>query len=160
MMTILGYFSLYICPKNMSTARLIYCIAVVLLAATNINIYNSAYPSQATVTRAADVWTGVSMTFIFSFVVHFLVLNWLLGKKAQQKTDVENASTVQPLLSEGKANPESERQEELLKRVQNLKVTPEKMDKMARWVYPLIYVAFNIVYWASYFPWKPSDWDV
>ena len=62
-----------------------------------------------------------------------------------------------------KTNNVNERQQMIIDRLSQLKMTPEKIDHLARFVYPLLFVAFNLVYWVSYCPSEPgyaSNWTL
>lgn len=137
MMTIMAYLSFWIDHKK-TTARVLITVVTLLIAATNISVLNLLSLPATSYTKSIDVWTGVSLTFIMSALVEFVVVHFM-AKRACGVSDSDSESAKkEPLVAACPRNDDKPN-------------CANCIDSIARISYPIAWVAFVLLYLAVYY---------
>jgi len=116
-----------------SVGRLIMAVLTLLVNAVLVQQMNVNGPIVG-YTRAIDVWTGMCLTFVFSTLIQFIVVNYL----ARHHIWCSNESNIKS-------------QTRLLDEIRGWKHNcPHVLDIIARLVYPIAFVFFVTVYFGCY----------
>lgn len=164
MMIIIGWLSFWLDPK--STGRVVTCLVTLLVLAMMISFANIVVIPATNYTKAIDVWTGISLTFVFVSLVIYIVVNYLSrftqeeqAKNSKPATEPEGTSkTDLEEGPEGNTTSGNKGKTATFKRTTEmatkcwggLSTKAQKVDVVARILYPLAFFAFNILYWACY----------
>eukprot|EP00091_Calanus_sinicus_P018980 TRINITY_DN4541_c0_g1_i3.p1 TRINITY_DN4541_c0_g1~~TRINITY_DN4541_c0_g1_i3.p1 ORF type:complete len:363 (-),score=47.86 TRINITY_DN4541_c0_g1_i3:101-1189(-) len=125
MIVIISWAPFWLKQKD-SLARIGITLATLFMASAKAAAINNVLPSVA-YTKAIDVWTGWCTLFIFCTFVVCVVINWL-GEEEKESNLVKA---------------------DAMNRWKNASVSL-KIDYVARFVFPLAFILFNIIYWCTY----------
>lgn len=137
MMVIIAWLSFFLDHKK-PNARVTLTTLTLLICAVMTAIINAQIP-RVSYTKPVDVWTGISLTFIFVALVEGVLANWLHRReKVNKDTELED-----------KASASLRKHESEKERFQGLPL-PEQMDYVFRIFYVGFFILFNIIYWPMY----------
>ena len=117
MLVIVGWISFWIDPTKHHMSRAL-CTLSTLFTMTGLIAYLSSFQPAVSYTKAIDVWTGICLTFAFTALVEFVLVSY-----SRPSSDGDSG---------GK-----------LGRV----IRSVNLDRLARVVYPVVFVLFVISYW-------------
>ena len=123
-LVIVSYLSLWAKKTNI---RYLIALLTLLTAGLGIGFMNETMP-QVSYTKAFDIWTGICLTFMFVT----LVLVVIVDNFPQQKDEVDQC------LMDGKPS------------TRRCQVKVSRFEKMARIVYPCVFLSFVVLYFIVY----------
>ncbi|XP_055350835.1 glutamate-gated chloride channel alpha-like isoform X1 [Paramacrobiotus metropolitanus] len=136
MLVLVSFISFWF-DAEATTARVLIGVTTLLTMTTTISGITSELPS-ATYTKAIDVWTGVCLFLIVASLLEFASVHYLLLLQKYKSVN------EQRLVSE----PESQRKSFAFRIPSSL---AHKLDFLSRIIFPLAFLAFNILYWSICF---------
>lgn len=150
----ISWLSYFLHPTKSATPRLIVSLGSLALAVIGITGFNMMMAPLRNYTKAVDLFTGVSLTFIFVSLIEFIVVNYLnhypcphanrCKKQLPQDADgVDNAEQQTPLNPEGK----QECQDSDTSSPEGGHGCGAKLDIIFRIAIPILYLVFVILYW-------------
>lgn len=100
------------------------------------------------------------MSFIFGALLEFVFVNYIARQARSARTNnlrlveiidssLEERPTLEPLVLDKE---EEERDRSLFEAMASFGLLPSRIDYIARFAYPLLFLAFNFLYWATYMP--------
>lgn len=140
--------------------RLALLLAILYLMVTISSEANSSIP-PAPYAKASDVWVGFCESLVFATFLEFVVVALLIGR--HHKEDCKSKSEI--LLNlESESKEQTMSSDSLKSHLNNLinmfgarnggksrrNTTAYRIDKICRFVFPVIFIIFNIVYWSVY----------
>lgn len=134
MLIVLTWISFWVNRRALNT-RLALCVLSMLLMVLGCFNIGSQIPKTA-YTKAIDVYTGVTMTFIFLAVAGNLNFQFLVNFYSYTTCIAEFA-----YISSKQSDTEKE---------DDFDSTPAKVDKFFRFGYPIAFAVFNVLYWTIY----------
>ena len=100
--------------------------------------------------KAIDIWMSTSVMFVFAAMLEFAVVNTLARKeirrmsiRAKQLNNDKNGDVFKRVMDEytygtpKQFDPTS-------------RLIAKKVDKLSRWFFPAIFLAFNFIYWCYF----------
>jgi len=124
-MVILVSYSVFWLQQTDSLARLGISLSSLLTVSAKSALINLSLPPMS-YTRVVDIWTGVCTMFVFLVFTTCVVSNWL---GPGDKTKSAGGKDIRNRWSEATGS--------------------QKLDYVARLLYPLCFIVFNIFYWSS-----------
>ncbi|OQV15780.1 Glutamate-gated chloride channel [Hypsibius exemplaris] len=168
MMLFISWISFWISPES-TAPRIVLCMAP-LFGLASIGTHVNDQVPQVSYTKASDVWFGFCNILLFSALVVAAIVNYRKRmdklKETQQKDRMEygrdfNLEAQHRLMGPSKSAPSGEEEEAVSK--PKPKGRPccfgrlclpfdrvEKIDYLARFLFPVIFLIFNIIYWPCY----------
>lgn len=152
MLVIVSWLSYFLHPIKSATPRLIVAMSSLSLAIIGISTFNLQAP-RVSYTKAVDIFTGITLTFIFASIIEFVVVNYLnqygfncskSKKYVVSAGENENTEHEIPLNSENDGKLEVERAEN--KHVHHWGKLGARIDMIFRIAIPIFYLFFIIVY--------------
>uniref|UniRef100_A0A1I8IUI5 Neur_chan_memb domain-containing protein n=1 Tax=Macrostomum lignano TaxID=282301 RepID=A0A1I8IUI5_9PLAT len=127
--------------------------------------------------QAMDVWMSICLLFVFASLLEFAVVNVFSRKEIRKKSQglnilSETAKNFEEMMMRsdesgigaagspptGPFSAYSRRQAH--KRREEMRQRARVIDKLARKLFPLAFVLFNVVYWIGYnLCWKNNSWN-
>jgi hypothetical protein len=129
MLVIISYLAFWIKDKN---TRYIVALAVLLIGAVVISNVNLASLPKTSYTKALDVWTGMSLTFMMATLVILVII---------ENQGNENVESDECLI-EGKAATSSTNRRQCQ--------GTTRAEKLARTFYPVVFGVWVVVYFSVY----------
>lgn len=87
--------------------------------------------------------------FVLLALLEYFVLNWLEHRTIGgdiEKEDLENQANLEPLVVEEANNETSKHKYKVTKLAQLKKITPERLDQLAKLFYPILFILYALVY--------------
>ncbi|XP_061163867.1 glycine receptor subunit alpha-2-like [Saccostrea echinata] len=147
-----------------TAARVSLGILTVLAMTTQNNFTDIQHVSYVT---AMNVWTAASLAFVFLAVVEYAYIN-VHTRKHIRKTMTNATSTISMNTTNHKINnniitiPNVEAKsiqgsgkKYILNNMDVDNKRGRRVDRYARFAFPICYILFNIVYWSFYMVWEP-----
>ncbi|CAL4148031.1 unnamed protein product, partial [Meganyctiphanes norvegica] len=135
MLVIVSWMSFWL-DRNALSARIILVgISLSLMFWLAAGINQSLPP--VSYTKAIDVWTGCCMTFVFFALCEIALVNFLSpsrGKNQEPKGDPEIGKSPAMVFS------------------REFLLSGRGVDIVSRMLFPLVFVLFQVMYWATYIP--------
>ncbi|CAJ0929448.1 unnamed protein product, partial [Mesorhabditis belari] len=181
MLVIVSWVSFWL-DRSAVPARVTLGVTTLLTMTTQSSGINSKLPPVAYI-KAIDVWIGACMTFIFGALLEFAFVTYL-GSRLEAKKRSRLAKTKQPLLAAPqptevwiprsvaelgnndlskngnnrkdppvKRNPLSSLWKATLGDCDN----PKRADLISRVIFPILFIAFNVLYWSHYGKYQSND---
>ena len=144
MMVILAWLSLWLDYGNPGP-RMTLSALTLLVCAVMVAMFNQRQP-KVSYTKAVDNWTGTCLTFIFSALVEFVIINWL-SRRDRDESEKASSTKADGLVKE---NATGERKNQSKMEHFNALPLPDKVDYAMRILYPCVFLFFNIIYWPVY----------
>ncbi|ODN01697.1 Glutamate-gated chloride channel [Orchesella cincta] len=134
MLVIVSWVSFWL-DENAVPARTALGITTLLTMATQQANMNKNLP-PVSYTKALDVWSGTCLMFIFAALLEFALVNYATRFDKRTKAKSHEELGHDPVSSGW-----------LSRRYPS---TSKKIDVIARILFPLLFISFNIVYWLAY----------
>ncbi|XP_022104632.1 glycine receptor subunit alpha-3-like [Acanthaster planci] len=133
----IAWLSFWIDAKA-APARVALGITTVLTVTTMTAGIQETLP-VVTYAKAIDIWLVVCLMFVFFSLLEYGVANFLLIKQANKAAftaSIDDRSKRNRTLEGG---PQESSQGQLM--------TADRMDRYARWLYPIAFLTFSVCYW-------------
>ncbi|CAL8083127.1 unnamed protein product [Orchesella dallaii] len=134
MLVIVSWVSFWL-DENAVPARTALGITTLLTMATQQANMNKNLP-PVSYTKALDVWSGTCLAFIFCALLEFALVNYATRFDKRTKAKIHEHVGHDPVVGGW-----------LSRRYPS---TSKKIDVVARILFPLLFILFNIVYWLAY----------
>ena len=117
-----------------------------LVCAIMVAMFNEKQP-KVSYTKAVDNWTGICLTFIFSALVEFVIINWLSRREeSKEGSSIKADGLVEETANSGLTESKNQSKMDQFKALS----LPDKADYAMRILYPCVFLFFNIIYWPVY----------
>ncbi|KAK2159281.1 hypothetical protein LSH36_155g04080 [Paralvinella palmiformis] len=136
-------------------ARISLGVTTVLTMTTHLTGLTNSVP-KVSYPKAIDIWMSMAMLFVFTALLEYAFVNAISRRRskhdAYKKTDKLDESiemTAAPgtqTCVDGVQNVPKEP----AKRVTNYQKVAHRIDQLSRYIFPSIFLIFNIVYWPYY----------
>src|SRR5689334_4527063 len=83
----ISWLSYFLHPLKSATPRIVTIVAALGLAVIGITHFNNQVP-RVSYTKLVDIWTGTSLTFIFTSLIEFIAVNYVIQYGSSQKTNM------------------------------------------------------------------------
>lgn len=159
MVIIVAWLGCFLDRKSV-TARILIALSTLFVLATQITQFNTSLP-KVSYTKAIDVYTGMSMTFVFVCFVEFIVVNYLSRMEDEEKANKaieesrETANNEEVPLNEKNADVEIQQPKKNIRKaaenyMSRFPCKSQKVDAIFRIAFPIVYGLFLIIYFAAY----------
>ncbi|KAJ8297782.1 LOW QUALITY PROTEIN: hypothetical protein KUTeg_024313 [Tegillarca granosa] len=112
--------------------------------------------------KAIDIWMATCLIFVFAALVEFAYVNVLARVEQRKKASIKDLpGFIHKQTEEENGGTENE-WDKRKKKFRFLKSSANRekartVDKVSRFLFPLIFVIFNVVYWTAYMLWKQVE---
>jgi len=171
-LVIIGWLSFLLDINTDKTFLLrgLLCLTATSLGFIQLSALRQSLP-KTTYNTAFDIWSGISLTFLFVSLVEFIVVYFLSTHKfgtvssglgsarsgsirrsnGTSQDDIEMSRTKVNIVDEQLIEPENfevERRKSVQVQTHwTAKLVPEKIEKWTIILYPTLYCGFNFIYW-------------
>lgn len=126
MLVIISWIGFWVDVKKDLASRMMLVLGSLLTMSALVAFLNATIIPQISYTKRIDIWTGVSLTFVFAALLELATVNYFNKR-------VENAESDEPA-----------HEYKMIKTMKKLKCN--KLDVFSRVAFPLAYLLFAIVY--------------
>ncbi|KAK6172619.1 hypothetical protein SNE40_016237 [Patella caerulea] len=157
LIVVISWISFWLTVTSVA-GRISLGVLTVLTMTTQSSGVNASLP-RVSYTKAIDIWMSTCLLFVFGALIEFAVVNVLSRNKEATET---NSTTEQigtklengPFMNEtmvmiGGGVRFAEEEKKAIKRISGLQWA-QLMDNISRFLFPFIFISFNIVYWTYY----------
>ncbi|XP_070574017.1 glycine receptor subunit alphaZ1-like [Ptychodera flava] len=157
---IISWLSFWITPEAVP-ARVSLCITTVLTVTAQSTGIRSDLPRVAYI-KAIDIWMTTCLVFVFAALTEYALINYLITEKRRydDKTKAIAMKKIAALNEEDDMSLEKLGNDDRIAKSNDNddgdyyiatwmshKMEPAKVDKVSRWLFPLIFLLFNVLYW-------------
>ncbi|XP_067663256.1 glycine receptor subunit alpha-2-like isoform X1 [Haliotis asinina] len=126
-------------------ARISLGVLTVLTMTTQSSGAQSSLPRVSYV-KAIDVWMSICLFFVFTALLEYAYVN-VQTRRAHNHPERYRNITKSADTSKSQP-PENDR--ETVTMVRKSYIAARQLDKFSRWIFPLMFILFNILYWCVY----------
>ncbi|XP_046579857.1 glycine receptor subunit alpha-2-like isoform X3 [Haliotis rubra] len=161
LIVILSWMSFWL-DIDATPARISLGLLTVLTMTTQSSGARASLPRVSYV-KAIDVWMAMCLIFVFAALLEFAYVNVMARVERRRQTISGNSrpsvSVEELALELEKQNGARGRGRRGLSKVSMMRQKARLMDKISRYLFPGVFLAFNIIYWLVYMLWENSNTD-
>ncbi|XP_046577714.1 glycine receptor subunit alpha-2-like [Haliotis rubra] len=161
LIVILSWMSFWL-DIDATPARISLGLLTVLTMTTQSSGARASLPRVSYV-KAIDVWMAMCLIFVFAALLEFAYVNVMARVERRRQTISGNSrpsvSGEELALELEKQNGARGRGRRGLSKVSMMRQKARLMDKISRYLFPGVFLAFNIIYWMVYMLWENSNTD-
>ncbi|XP_075749537.1 glutamate-gated chloride channel-like [Rhipicephalus microplus] len=148
MLVFVSWIVLWISNKN-TAVRVFVPLVVLLVMAMFVSKLNQEDFPRTSYTKAVDTWTGICLTFVFLLLIYVTVADYVVRvTRGEQQASPKDESKVEEAEKPTPGMTKTSFYESVRSWMHRPRSTPEKMDVVARILFPLAFLLFLIIYFS------------
>ncbi|GFS04968.1 glycine receptor subunit alpha-3 [Elysia marginata] len=128
-----------------------------VLTMTTMSANARAHLPRVSYIKAIDVWMAMCLFFVFAALIEFAYVN---VNARVEKRRTNQAGGLQLNFSPGGGSPAEKgegKKKRLFSKTTIGRDKARRLDKLSRYIFPAIFICFNIFYWTFYMLWEPEQ---
>lgn len=148
MLVFVSWVVLWINNKN-TAVRVFVPLVVLLVMAMFISKLNQEEFPRTSYTKAVDTWTGICLTFVFLLLIYVTAADYVIRvTRGEQESSQRDESKVEEAGKPAPGTAKKSLSESVRSWMHRPRSTQDKMDVVARIVFPLCFLLFLIIYFS------------
>uniref|UniRef100_A0A224YTV1 Glutamate-gated chloride channel-like n=1 Tax=Rhipicephalus zambeziensis TaxID=60191 RepID=A0A224YTV1_9ACAR len=148
MLVSVSWIVLWISNKN-TAVRVFVPLVVLLVMAMFISKLNQEEFPRTSYTKAVDTWTGICITFVFLLLIYVTVADYVVRvTRGEQQASRRDESKVEEAGKPAPGTAKTSFYDSAKSWMHRPRSTTEKMDVVARIIFPLSFLLFLIIYFS------------
>lgn len=148
MLVLVSWVVLWISNTN-TAVRVFVPLVVLLVMAMFVSKLNQEEFPRTSYTKAVDTWTGICLTFVFLLLIYVTAADYVIRvTRGEQEASQRDESKVEEAGKPAPGTAKKSFYESVRSWMHRPRSTPDKMDVVARIVFPLCFLLFLIIYFS------------